>query len=152
MAKITQKQVNDINSKCKNGFTFYTRGFVEAGRKELIKTIMLKENEKMVEAKLRWMEEIVKQKNLRGQVVPQRTGNVVPMLCVCVWISTKESRAWISCGFGNKHVFKDRPSTKKMTNKLCEVSGLVTDELICSLLPDEECKEFKALANPEQPK
>lgn len=37
MAKTTQKQVNDINSKCKNGFTFYTRGFVEAGRKEMIK-------------------------------------------------------------------------------------------------------------------
>lgn len=152
MAKITQKQVNDINSKCKNGFIFYIRGFVESGRKQLVKAITLKEDEKMVEAELCWAEEIVHQKNPHGCNVPHRTGNFIPVLRVSVWHSSKQSGAWISTGFGNTHEFKDHPSTKKMTNKLCEISELVTDELICSLLPDEECKEFKALAHPKQPK
>lgn len=147
MAKITQKQVNDINSKCKNGFTFNVRRFVESGRKQLVKTITLKEDEKMVEAELCWAEEVVHQKNPHGYNLPHHTGNFIPMLRVSVWRSSKQSGAWSSAGFGNKHQFKDHPSTKKMTNKLCEVSGLVTDELICSLLPDEECKEFKALVN-----
>lgn len=152
MAKITQKQINDINSKCKNGFTFYIQGYVEAGRKRLNKTIMLKEDEKMVEAELYWAEEIVHPKNLHEDNVPHRTGNFIPGLRVSVWRSSKQSGAWITTGFGNKHEFKEYPSAKKMINKLCEVSGLVTDELICSLLPDEECKEFKALAHLKQPK
>ncbi len=63
MTKITQQQVNDINSKCKNGFTFCIQGYVEAGRKRLNKIIMLKEDEKMVEAELCWAEENVHQKN-----------------------------------------------------------------------------------------
>lgn len=147
MAKITQKQVNDINLKCKNGFTFYIRGYVEAGRKQLIKTITLKEDEKMVEAELCWAEEIVYQKNQHGCNLPHRTGNFIPVLRVSVWRSSKQSGAWGSAGFGNKHEFKDHSSTKKMTNKLCEVSELVTDELICSLLPDKESQEFKVIAN-----
>ena len=149
MAKITQKQVNDINSKCKNGFTFNIRGFVESGRKQLVKTITLKEDEKMVEAGLCWAEEVVHQKNPHGCNVPHRTGNFIPVLRVSVWRSSRQSGTWSSAGSGNRHEFKDHPSTKKMTNKLCEVSGLVTDELICSLLPDKECKEFQALANPK---
>lgn len=147
MAKITQKQVNDINSKCKNGFTFYIRGYVEAGRKQLVKTIMLKEDEKMVEAELYWAEEIVRPQNPNGGNVPHRTGNFFPGLRVSVWRKSKHSEAWISGGFGNKHEFKEHPSTKKMTNKLCEVSELITDELICSLLPEPECQEFKAIVN-----
>ncbi|MEB3373878.1 hypothetical protein SFC43_13520 [Bacteroides sp. CR5/BHMF/2] len=62
MAKIIQKQVNDINSKCKNGFTFYIRGYMEAGRKQLIKSITLKEDEKTVEVELYWTEEIICQR------------------------------------------------------------------------------------------
>lgn len=152
MAKITQKQVNDINSKCKNGFTFYIRGYVEAGRKQLLKTIKLKEDEKIVEAELYWAEEIVRPQNPNGGNVPHRTGNFFPGLRVSVWRKPKHLEAWISGGFGNKHEFKEHPSAKKMINKLCEVSELVTDELICSLLPDEECKEFRVLAHPKQPK
>lgn len=147
MTKITQKQVNDINSKCKNGFTFYIQGYVEAGRKRLNKTIMLKEDEKMVEAELCWAEENVHQKNSHGCNTPHRTGNFIPVLRVSVWRSSKQSGAWLSEGFGNKHEFKDQSSTKKMTNKLCDVSELVTDELICSLLPEPECQEFKAIIN-----
>lgn len=149
MAKITQKQVNDINSRCKNGFTFHIRGFMEAGRKQLIKTITLKEDEKAVEAELCWTEEIgiVHPKNPHGCNVPHRTGNFIPVLRVSIWRSSKQSGVWGSAGFGNKHEFKDHSSTKKMMNKLCEVSGLVTDELICSLLPEPECREFKMLVN-----
>lgn len=149
MAKITQKQVNDINSRCKNGFTFHIRGFMEAGRKQLIKTITLKEDEKAVEAELCWTEEIgiVHPKNPHGCDFPHRTGNFIPVLRVSVWRSSKQSGVWCSAGLGSKHEFKDHSSTKKMMNKLCEVSGLVTDELICSLLPEPECREFKALVN-----
>lgn len=152
MAKITQKQVNDINSKCKNGFTFYIRGYMEAGRKQLIKSITLKEDEKTVEVELYWTEEIICQKNPHGCNAAHRTGNFIPDLRVSVWRKSKQSQIWGSEGFGNKHEFKEYPSAKKMINKLCEVSELVTDELICSLLPDEECKEFKALAYQKQPK
>ena len=147
MAKITQKQVNDINSKCKNGFTFYIRGYMEVGRKQLIKSITLKEDEKTVEVELYWTEEIICQKNSHGCNTPHRTGNFIPVLRVSVWRSSKQSGAWLSEGFGNKHEFKDQSSTKKMTNKLCDVSELVTDELICSLLPEPECQEFKAIIN-----
>lgn len=152
MAKITQKQINDINSKCKNGFTFYIQGYVEAGRKRLNKTIMLKEDEKMVEAELYWAEEIVYPQNPHEGSVPHCTDNFIPGLRVSVWHKLKHSDAWLNKGFGNTHEFKEHSSAKKMINKLCEVSELVTDELICSLLPDEECKEFKALAHPKQPK
>ena len=147
MAKITQKQINDINSKCKNGFTFYIQGYVEAGRNRLNKTIMLKEDEKMVEVELYWAEEIVHPQNPHEGSAPHCTDNFIPGLRVTVWRKLKHSDAWLNEGFGNKHEFKEHPSAKKMTNKLCEVSELGTDELICSLLPEPECQEFKAIAN-----
>lgn len=91
MAKITQKQVNDINSKCKNGFSFYVRGFVESGRKQLIRTITLKEDEKRVEGELYWTEEIITQKNQQGFDITRRTGNFVPRILVSVWHKSKHS-------------------------------------------------------------
>lgn len=149
MAKITQKQVNDINSKCKNGFSFYIRGFVEVGRKQLNKTIILKKDEKMIEAELCWSEEILHKKDPNGYNIPYRTGNYIPALRVSVWRSSKSSGAWISSGLGNKHEFKEYPSTKKMMSKLCEVTEYATDELICSLLPESERQEFEAITNKE---
>lgn len=147
MARITQKQVDSINFRCTNGFTFYIRGFMEDRRKQLIKTITLEENEKVVEAKLCWLQEIAYQKNPHGCGLPYRTGFFIPELRVSVWCKSKRSGAWVSGGFGNRHEFKDYSCAKKLLNVLCEVSKLATDELICLLLPDEECQEFKALAN-----
>lgn len=149
MAKITQKQVNDINSKCKNGFTFYVRRYVEAGRKQLVKAITLKEDEKMVEAELYWADEIVQKKGADGRSFPHSTGNYIPALRVSVWRASKHSKAWISEGFGNKHIFNEYPSAKKMMNKLCEVTEYATNELIYSLLPESERQEFKAITNQE---
>lgn len=149
MAKITQKQVNDINSKCKNGFTFYVRRYVEAGRKQLVKAITLKEDEKMVEAELYWADEIVQKKGADGRSFPHSTGNYIPALRVSVWRASKHSKAWISEGFGNKHIFNEYPSAKKMMNKLCEVTEYATNELIYSLLPESERQEFKAIINQE---
>lgn len=149
MAKITQKQVNDINSKCKNGFTFYVRRYVEAGRKQLVKAITLKEDEKMVEAELYWADEIVQKKGADGRSFPYSTGNYIPVLRVSVWRASKHSKAWISEGFGNKHIFNEYPSAKKMMNKLCEVTEYATNELIYSLLPESERQEFKAITNQE---
>lgn len=149
MAKITQKQVNDINSKCKNGFTFYVRRYVEAGRKQLVKAITLKEDEKMVEAELYWAEEILHKKNPNGYNIPYSTGNYIPALRVSVWCASKHSKAWISEGFGNKHIFNEYPSAKKMMNKLCEVTEYATNELIYSLLPESERQEFKTITNQE---
>lgn len=147
MASITQKRLSEINARCKNGFSFHIRGFMAGGRKQLIKTITLEENEKVAEVELYWMEEVIYQKSPHGCNVPHRTGNLIPELRVSVRRKSKHSQTWVSEGFGNRYEFKECPSTKKMTNKLCELTEQVTDELICSLLPDEECQEFKALAN-----
>lgn len=147
MAKIAQKQVDSINSRCKNGFTFYIRGFIESGRKQLVKTVTLKEDEKMIEIELSWTEEIVYQRNRYGCEVPHRTGNLLPLLRVSVWDKSKSSKAWSSEGFGRKLTFNEYPSTKKIMNKLCEATELVTDELIGSLLPEPELLQFKSKAN-----
>lgn len=144
---MSKRQVESINSKCKNGFSFYIRGFVEAGKKQLNKTFILKEDEKMIEAELYWAEEILLKKNPKGYNIPYRTGNYIPALRVSVWRSSKSSGAWISGGLGNKHEFKEYPSTKKMMSKLCEVTEYATDELICSFLPEPECQEFKAITS-----
>lgn len=147
MAKMSKQQVESINSKCKNGFSFYIRGFVEAGRKQLNKTITLKEDEKMIEAELCWAEEILHKKNPNGYNIPYNTGNYIPVLRVSVWRASKNSKAWISEGFGNKHIFNEYPSAKKMMNKLCEITEYATNELIYSLLPESERQEFKAITN-----
>lgn len=146
---MSKQQVESINGKCKNGFSFYIRGFVEAGRKQLNKIITLKEDEKMVEAELYWTEEILLKKTPKGYNIPYSTGNYIPALRVSVWRASKHSKAWISEGFGNKHIFNEYPSAKKMMNKLCEVTEYATNELIYFLLPEPERQEFKAVTNQE---
>lgn len=149
MAKMSKRQVESINDKCKNGFSFYIRGFVEAGKKQLNKTFILKEDEKMIEAELYWAEEILLKPSKKGYNIPYRTGNYIPALRVSVWRASKHSKAWISKGFENKHIFNEPPSAKRMMNKLCEVTEYATNELICSLLSESECQEFEAITDKE---
>lgn len=146
MAQITKKQIDTINAKCQNGFHFYIRGFQESGKKYLIKTIIVKEEEKVVEIQLYWADEIIRKKNEHGCSVPRYTGNVIPQVLVSVWKKKKEAQCWGSNGAGTYHRFTEYPCNKKMMTKLCEVTEFVTDDLIRSLLPEyerEECMPTK---------
>lgn len=144
---MTQKQVNDINSKCKNGFHFHILGFQESGRKKLVKTITIKEEEKMVEIQLYWIDEIIHKKNEYGCNMPHLTGNVIPRLIISVWKKKKEDKCWVSWDSGVYYQFEAYPSTKKMINKLCEATALASDELIHSLLPENVRAELLQLEN-----
>lgn len=136
MNKITQKQLDKINSECKNGFIFDIQGFVNSGDKFLSKYITLEENRKKVEVSLNWKQGREPSGNIR----------VVPSLRVSVWNKPSDSRGWLSIGFGNRHTFTEFPSTRKVLKDLCKVTEYITDELICSLLPPGEQEDYRRLS------
>lgn len=144
MAKITKKQVDAINAACRNGFSFDRYNFGVLGEKCLSKTITLVEGCKAVKLRLSWRDEVVKHENQYGCTVPTYTGNVVPQLHCSVWW---DKAAGESCrhsyGPGKYRVFKDKVFPKRMMNRLCEVTELVTDELVCEMLPEREREEFR---------
>ena len=146
MAKISKKQVETINTKCKNGFHFSIRTFQERGEKNLAKMITVKKDEKIVEIQLYWVDEIDHKKNEYGCSVPHYTGNVIPQILVSIWTKKEGDLCWHSYGIGSPYRFSKYPCNKRLMNKLCEVTEHVTDELIRSLLPEnerEECMPIK---------
>lgn len=139
MAKISQQQIDSINAKCKNGFSFDTNGFEATGRKKLIKTIIIKEEKKMIEATLDWIEDIKRWTDKDGKEVIYNTQCVFPQLQVSFWTKEKDTLCWeLHAGTGRYHNFKDTLSERKKINWLCEVTGEVTEELLYSLLPEQE--------------
>nr|DAE30316.1 MAG TPA: hypothetical protein [virus sp. ct5rm7] len=146
MAKITKKQIDAIDAACRNGFSFDQYDFGVSGDKSLSKTITLVEGRKAVKLRLSWQDEVVKHKNRYGCTVPTYTGNVVPLLHCSVWHKHTESDCWHSYGLGVFRTFSDRKSSKRLMKSLCEITELVTDELMCEMLPERECEEFRQKA------
>ena len=143
MAKITKKQVDAIDAACRNGFSFDRYNFGVLGEKCLSKTITLVEGCKAVKLRLSWRDEVVKHENQYGCTVPTYTGNVVPQLHCSVWDKAPGESCRHSYGPGKYRVFKDKVFPKRMMNRLCEVTELVTDELVCEMLPEREREEFR---------
>ena len=90
-----------------------------------------------------WQNETVKYTNKHGCIVSARTGNVVPQLHCSVWEKAPGESCWHSHGLGKFHVFRDKAFPKRMMNRLCGVTELVTDELVCEMLPEREREEFR---------
>ncbi len=145
MATMTLKQINDINGKCQNGFRFDLQSFVEKGEKGLVKEIVIQKDEKYIKVSLYWVDEIIKQKNEHQCLVPSFTRKVLPQVHVAVWHKKASVSFWGSSGLGEFHRFKDFPSNKRLMNELCKRTELVTDELVCSMLPEREREEFEKL-------
>lgn len=141
MATITRKAIVAINSKCKNGFLFNIRGFQNRGEKSLVKIITVREEEKNVEIQIYWVDEVIHKKNEFGVSVPRYTGNVIPQIIVSIWTKKEGDACWHSYGIGPHHRFSEFPCNKRLMNKLCEVTEHVTDDLIRSLLPENEREE-----------
>ncbi|WP_373168158.1 hypothetical protein [Bacteroides cellulosilyticus] len=80
MATISRKAVETINAKCKNGFGFNIRNFQERGDKTLVRMITVKEDEKAMEIRLYWVDEVFHRKNDNGVTIPIYTGNLVPQI------------------------------------------------------------------------
>ena len=101
------------------------------------------EDGKEVKLILGWQNEIVKYTNKHGCIVSARTGNVVPQLHCSVWKKAPGESCWHSHGLGKFHVFRDKAFPKRMMNRLCEVTELITDELVCVMLPENIREEFR---------
>jgi len=143
MAKITKKQVDAIDAACRNGFRFDRYGFAALGEKRLSRSVTLVEDGKEVKLTLGWQHETVKYTNKHGCIVSARTGNVVPQLHCSIWEKSPGESCWHSHGLGKFHSFQDKAFPKRMMNRLCEVTELVTDELVCGMLPEREREEFR---------
>lgn len=138
MANMTKRQIDSINAACRNGFSFDRYDFAVLGEKRLSKTITLAAEEKAVQVKISWQKEIVERTDRYGNTVPAFTGNMVPQLHCAVWHKAAGDSCWHSSGMGKSRVFTDKASPKRLMNRLCELTGLVTDELICEMLPERE--------------
>ncbi|MCD7793847.1 MAG: hypothetical protein LUC96_10405 [Alistipes sp.] len=146
MAKtISKKSVEAINARCRNGFRFDLQNFMERGEKRLCRSIMLKENEKLVKLTLWWQDETIYRKNQYGCTIREYTGNVVPELHCAVWRKSEASSFWVSLGFGGFHPFNEHPSSKRLMNALADATALVTDGMILSLLPGRERAEYQQI-------
>lgn len=146
MAKtISKKSVEAINARCRNGFRFDLQNFMEHGEKRLCRSIMLKENEKLVKLTLGWQDEATYRKNQYGCTIREYTGNVVPELHCAVWHKSAASAFWVSLGFGGFHSFSEHPSSKRQINALVETTTLVTDELVLALLPERARAEYRQI-------
>lgn len=142
-AKISEKRVNTIDSRCRNGFRFDLQRFMERGEKQLCRSITLKENERRIELTLWWRNEVLSNKDECGYTIRIHTGNVIPELHCAIWHKCENSPLWVSHGLGGFHPFSDRPSPKRMMNALADATVQVTDELILSLLPECERTECR---------
>lgn len=147
MAQMTRKQVETINAKCRNGFNFNIRGFQERGEKTLVRMITVRKEEKAVEVRLYWVNEVFHKKNEYGVSVPYYTGNVIPQILISIWTKKKEAPCWHSYGLGSHHQFSEYPCNKRLMNKLCEVTEHIPDDLIRSLLPENEREECMPINN-----
>lgn len=143
MAKITQKQVDTLNARCRNGFRFDLQTFMERGEKQLCKLVTLEEDKKIVKVGLYWKDEVVKRRNEYGCIIPEYTGNVIPALHCAVWRTSETTSCWVSHGLGSFHEFRNAPSAKRLMNALCDMTSEVTDELICGMLPENEREAFQ---------
>lgn len=141
MVQMTRKQVEAINAKCKNGFGFNIRTFQERGDKTLIRMITVREEEKAIEVRLYWVDEVIHKKNEYGVSVPKYTGNVIPQILISIWTKKKEESLWHSYGKVPHHRFNEYLCNKRLMNKLCEVTEYIPDDLIRSLLPENEREE-----------
>lgn len=142
---ISEKTVNTLNARCRNGFRFDLQRFVERGEKQLCRSITIRENEKLVKLTLWWRDETIYRKNDYGCMLRKYTGNVVPELHCAVWHKRPDSSCWSSYGLGGFHPFGDHPSSKRLINALADATALVTDELILSLLPEREREECRKI-------
>lgn len=152
MAKITERQIDSINAMCRNGFSFDRYDFAVFGEKRLSKTIMLVENEKAVQIKIGWQEEVVKRTDGYGCTMQTYTGNVVPQLHCSVWHKSAGESCWHSYGLGKFRTFPDKIFPKRLMNRLCELTELVTDKLICEMLPEYEREGFQQKTGPVRKK
>lgn len=146
MAKtIRKKSVETIDTRCRNGFRFDLQNFLERGKKQLCRSITLKENEKLVKLTLWWQDETTVYKNDYGGTIRRCTGNVIPELHCAVWHKCEDSPCWVSHGIGEFHSFRDHPSPRRQISVLADTSALVTDKLILSLLPEREREEYRQI-------
>lgn len=142
---ISEKSVNTINARCRNGFRFDLQRFEERDEKQFYRNITLKENEKVIKLTLWWRNEVLSNKNEYGYTTRIHTGNVIPELHCVVWHKCENSPLWVSNGLGEFHPFGDHPSSKRLMNALADATALVTDELILALLPERECVEYRQI-------
>lgn len=143
MAKITQKQVDALNARCRNGFRFDLQTFMERGDKQLYKLVTLVEDKKEVKIGLYWKKEAVKRKDEYDCIVHEYTGNVIPVLHCAVWHKSATTSCWVSHGLGSFHEFRNAPSAKRLMNALCDMTNEVTDELVYEMLPEHERETFR---------
>lgn len=143
MAKITEKQIDSINAMCRNGFSFDRYDFAVLGEKRLSKTITFMEDKKAVKLSLGWQNEKVERTDGYGCTMQTYTGNVVPQLHYSVWHKSAGESCWHSYGLGKFRTFPDKVFPKRLMNRLCELTELVTDELICEMLPEYEREVFR---------
>ena len=143
MAKITKKQINAIDAMCRNGFRFDRYDFVLLGEKNLSKTIMLVEEKKAVKLNLSWQEETVKRTDEHGVTMTERTGNLVPRLHCSVWHKPSGEGCWHSYGLGKSRTFTGKASPGRLVKQLCRMTELVTDEMVCGMLPEHDRGEFR---------
>lgn len=143
MAKITKKQMDAIDAACRNGFSFDQYDFAMLGERRLSKSVSLVEGSKAVKLSLGWRNEIVKYTNEYGCTAPTYTGNVVPQLHCSVWEKAPGESCWHSHGLGKFHVFRDKAFSKRVMSRLCKITELVTDELVCEMLPKNIREEFR---------
>lgn len=153
MAIISEKQVSDIDARCRNGFRFDMQAFMQRGDKELCKYITIEDNVKEVKLTLSWSRQVVKEPNRFGCTVPRFTGQMIPRLRCSVWHKSDNSPFWCSHGLGNSHEFTEHASPKRLMKALCTATGLVTDSLVLSLIPDYEREALLRATTPdnEQP-
>ncbi|WP_419511269.1 hypothetical protein [Alistipes sp.] len=142
---ISEKSVNTINARCRNGFRFDLQRFVERGEKQFCRSITLKENERRIKLTLWWRNEVLSNKDECGYTTRIHTGNVIPELHCAVWHKCENSPLWVSHGFGECHPFSEHPSPRRLMSALADTSALVTDKLILSLLPECERTECRQL-------
>ena len=141
MVQIGKKQIETINAKCKNEFHFNINGFRERGEKSLVKKITVRDDEKIIEVSLYWVDDVSREKNMHGVYVPRYTGNVIPQILVSIWSKKKGDICWHSYGLGQHYKFDEYPCNKRLMNKLCEVTEHISDDLIRSLLPENQREE-----------
>lgn len=147
---ISEKTVNTLNARCRNGFRFDLQNFMERGEKRLYRFITIRENEKLVKLTLLWRDEVISHTNEYGCSIRRYTGNVIPELYCAVWHKCENSPLWVSNGLGEFHPFREHPSPKRLMNALTEATALVTDELILSLLPERERTECRQLLSSQK--
>lgn len=140
---MTREQISKIDAQCANGFSFNFHRWLTHNEKGLQRIIELKKDEKVLKVTLGWTDEVVHDKNQYGITYPTFTGQVIPSVHCSVWYKCQDSTFWTSSGLGAFKDLKDKPSKRKVTKKLCELTHEITDEMIASMLDEQLQKEFQ---------